>query len=30
MKKISGQVNKNRNTDPPSPERRTFVKGIDL
>ncbi len=28
MKKISGQVNKNRNTDPPSPERRTFVKGI--
>ena len=28
MKKISDQPNKNRNTEPSSPERRTFVKGI--
>ena len=28
MKKISDQQNKNRNTEPSSPERRSFVKGI--
>src|ERR1700722_15984328 len=28
MKKISDQPSKNRNTEPSSPERRTFVKGI--
>src|ERR1700687_3245072 len=28
MKKISDQQNKNGNTEPSSPERRTFVKGI--
>ena len=28
MKKISDQQNKNRNTEPSSPGRRTFVKGI--
>ena len=28
MKKISDQQNKNGNTEPSSPKRRTFVKGI--
>ena len=28
MKKISDQQNKSENTEPSSPERRTFVKGI--
>jgi len=28
MKKISDQPNKNGNSEPSSPERRTFVKGI--
>jgi hypothetical protein len=28
MKKISDQQNKNGNTEPSSPARRTFVKGI--
>lgn len=28
MKKVSDQQNKNGNTWPSSPERRTFVKGI--
>ena len=28
MKKISDQLNKNGNTGPSSPERRSFVKGI--
>ena len=28
MKKISDQQNKNGDTEPSSPERRTFVKGI--
>jgi len=28
MKKISDQQNKNGNTEPSSPECRTFVKGI--